>query len=347
MFLVLCQVVVGSVCNAPQLAPAKGETILEVCGCLGVEAQLFLVVVTQTQVLFLQTQIQQEVLAVATPVLEPFQVGVRLAEELQFHLLELTDTEDKVARCDLVAERLTDLSNAEGQLFPGGALDVGKVYEDALCRLRTQIQFRLGILCNALIGLEHQIELADVGEVRLAAVWAGDLLFPDVVHHLLVGPAGRIGAVKVLDEVVGTVSGLTGLAVHQRIGETAQVTGCHPCLRIHDNGGIQSHVIRGFLDELFPPCTLDVVFQLYAQRTVVPGVSQTAVNFRTRVYKATGLTEVYDLIHALLFVGQHFWYSPLLAVRRFPDAAGAFEFACCFQQWYLLYCSGKRRKCQG
>lgn len=74
VFLVLCQVVVGSVCNAPQLAPAKGETILEVCGCLGVEAQLFLVVVTQTQVLFLQTQIQQEVLAVATPVLEPFQV---------------------------------------------------------------------------------------------------------------------------------------------------------------------------------------------------------------------------------------------------------------------------------
>ena len=203
--------------------------------------------------------------------------------------------------------------HAEGQLFAGGALDVGEVDKDALCGLRTEVQLRLGVLGNTLIGLEHQVELADVGEVRLAAVRAGNLLFPNVVHHLLVAPAGRVGAVEVLDEVVGTVSGLAGLAVHERVREAAQMTGSHPCLRIHDDGSVQSHIIRGFLHELLPPGTLDVVLQLYTQRAVVPGVCQTAVNFRTRVYKAAGLTEVYDFIHALLFIGQHF--QILLAIE--------------------------------
>ena len=60
-----------------------------------------------------------------------FQIGVRLTEELQFHLLEFADAEDEVTRSDLVSERLTDLSHAERQLFAGGTLDIGKVYKDA------------------------------------------------------------------------------------------------------------------------------------------------------------------------------------------------------------------------
>ena len=46
----------------------------------------------------------QPVQAERFPVVEPFQVSVRFAEELQFHLFELSGTECKVTRCDLVTE---------------------------------------------------------------------------------------------------------------------------------------------------------------------------------------------------------------------------------------------------
>ena len=51
------------------------------------------------------------------PVLVPLLVGPGLDEELHLHLLELTGTEDEVARRDLVAERLADLRDAERRLL--------------------------------------------------------------------------------------------------------------------------------------------------------------------------------------------------------------------------------------
>ena len=51
------------------------------------------------------------------PVSKPLEVGAGFAEELAFHLLELADAEDEVARSYLVAESLADLAYAEGQLL--------------------------------------------------------------------------------------------------------------------------------------------------------------------------------------------------------------------------------------
>ena len=78
----LGKVVVGSVGNAPQLAPAEWEQVLKVGSRLGVEAKLLCGMVTQTQVLFFDVQAKQEVFAEASPVLEPLKVCARLAEEL-------------------------------------------------------------------------------------------------------------------------------------------------------------------------------------------------------------------------------------------------------------------------
>ena len=50
MFAVTGQVVVGTVCNAPQLAPAEWEQEFKVGGCFGVEGKFFWFVVTQTQI---------------------------------------------------------------------------------------------------------------------------------------------------------------------------------------------------------------------------------------------------------------------------------------------------------
>ena len=144
------------------------------------------IVVTQPQVFFLDAQIQQEVLAVASPILEPFEVGIRFAEKFQFHLFKFPNTEDEVTRCNFVSERFPDLTNAERNFFPSGSLDVCEVYKNTLSRFWTQIQFRLRVFCNALESLKHQVELPNVGEIRLTAVWTRNLLFPDVVHHFFI-----------------------------------------------------------------------------------------------------------------------------------------------------------------
>ena len=126
------QVVVGAVCNAPQLAPVgEREGVLDVGGGAAVEGKLGRLVVAQAQVFLLNAEAQQPVLAVVLPVGKPLQIGVGLAEELALHLLKLTGAEGEVARRDLVAERLADLADAEGQLAAGRALDVRKVDKDA------------------------------------------------------------------------------------------------------------------------------------------------------------------------------------------------------------------------
>ena len=79
-FLVTAQVVVSSVSNAPQFAPAvaEGELELDVGGSTGVEGQLSGIVITQPQAVFLDAQAQQPVLAEILPVGKPLQVGAEL-----------------------------------------------------------------------------------------------------------------------------------------------------------------------------------------------------------------------------------------------------------------------------
>ena len=213
----LSEVIVGSVRNAPQLAPAEGEEILKVGSSLGVEAKLLGRVVAKSQMLFLDAQTQQKVLAVASPVLKPLKVGAGLAEELKLHLLELSYTEDEVAGSDLVSERLAHLSDAEGNLFTGSSLDIVEVYENTLSGLGTEIKLSLGVLGNALEGLEHQIKLTDIGKVLLAALRANDIVLVDVFKHLFICPACYVCTVKILNELICTMTSLALLAVHKGV----------------------------------------------------------------------------------------------------------------------------------
>ena len=147
--------------------------------------------IPQTQILVLHVQVFQPLVAVVPPILEPLQIGIRLAEEFQLHLLELPDTENKVARRNLIAERLAHLAHAEGELAAGGALDVGEVHKNTLSGLGAEINLVGGILRNALMRLEHQVKFADVGKVGLSAARARDLLFPDIGHQILTGHANQ------------------------------------------------------------------------------------------------------------------------------------------------------------
>ena len=100
----LCKVVVGSVGNAPKLAPSEREEELKVGGSLGVEAKLFGIMVAESEVFFRHAEGEEPIAAERTPILEPFEVRTGLAEEFKLHLLELTNAEDEVAGGDLVTE---------------------------------------------------------------------------------------------------------------------------------------------------------------------------------------------------------------------------------------------------
>lgn len=242
-------------------------------------------------------------MAELSPVGEPLEVGAGLAEEFQLHLFELPDAEDEVAGRDFVAEGFAYLPDAEGHALSRGALHILEVDEDALRRFGAEIYGGSGVLRDALEGLEHEVELSDGGEVACAADGALDALFADVVLHLLVRPAcdGALLALlfhEVLDEVVRAVTGLAGLAVHEGVGEAADMARRLPDGGIHQNGAVDADIIRAFGDELFPPCRLDIVFERNAERTVVPGVGEPPVDFAAGEDEAAVFGKRDKLVHS-------------------------------------------------
>ena len=114
------------------------------------------------------------------------------------------------------------------------------------------------------------------------------------VEAVLLAPA--------LDDLVRPEPLLALLAVHEGIGEAPHVTGGHPHLGVHQNGGIQTHVVGVFLDELLPPGLLHVVLQLHTQGAVVPGVGQAAVDFAAGEDEPAALTQGHDFFHGLFVV---------------------------------------------
>ena len=302
----LGQVIVGPVRDAPQLAPSEGEQELNVRGRLGVEGELLGVVVAHAGLFGLEAEGHQPVPAEILPVFEPLEVGVGLAEELELHLLELTGAEGEVAGCDLIAERLTDLADAEGDLLPGCSLDIFEIDKNTLSSLGTQIDGRAGILGDTLEGLEHQVKLTDIGPVELAAGGAGDTELVDEAHHLICCPAVDAAVQShlllsrvALDQLVGAETGAAGLAVHERVGKACQMSAGDPGLGIHEDGAVYAHVLGGLGDKLLPPGLLDVVLELNAQISVIPGVGQTAVDLGTGIDESSVVAQGNDLFHCL------------------------------------------------
>ena len=321
----LRQVIIGTIRDTPKLAPAEREQELDIGRALRIEAKFLGSMVAETHLIFLDAERKQPVTAECSPVLEPLKVGAGLAEELKLHLLELTGTERKVTGRDLVTEALTDLADTERNLLTAGTLYVLEVYEDTLCGLRTEIYGVLRILGNALECLEHQVELTDVGEIVLAAGRARNVVVFDKCLHLFLGE--RIDRLRqrdaflcreILDQLVRAETLVALLTIHQRIAEAAEMAGRHPCLRVHEDCAVYADVVRILLDELLPPGLLNVVLQLHAEVTVVPGICQAAVDFGARIYKASRLRECYNFVHCL-FHSMHLFllcYFPILALKR-------------------------------
>ena len=89
------------------------------------------------------------------------------------------------------------------------------------------------------------------------------------------------------------------------------MAGGHPGLRIHQNGAVESDVGVAFLDELFPPGALDVVFELGPERAVVPCVGQAAVDFGAWEYIAAPLAQRHNFVHGLFGIFHHADLPPI------------------------------------
>ena len=89
------------------------------------------------------------------------------------------------------------------------------------------------------------------------------------------------------------------------------MTGCYPYLGIHQDSTVNTYVVGILLYKLLPPCSLDIVLELYAKRTEVPRIGKTAIDIGTGIYESSYLGKGYDLFHCLL--NRH---SPHLTPRR-------------------------------
>ena len=267
----LCQVVIRTICDTPKLAPSKWEQELNIGRCLTIERKLLFLVISYTHLSFFHAKRFQPINTELFPICKPLQIRIRLTEELKLHLLKLTCTECKVTRCDLVTERLSDLSNTKWDLLARCTLYILKVYKNTLCCLRTKIYGILRILSNALECLKHQVELTDLRKVLLATAWTANFFFFNIVFHLLVRPCintafycNAIFCHVVLDHLICTETLMTLFTIHQRIGEASQMTGCHPCLRIHQNRAVNTYIVRIFTNKFLPPSLLYIILKLNA-----------------------------------------------------------------------------------
>ncbi len=199
-----------------------------------------------------------------TPVGEPLHVGTGLHEELHFHLLELSRTEDEISGSDLVAKRLSDLGDSEWHFLPGRLLHVDEIHIRPLRRLGTQVDDGRGVFDRTHERLEHQVELS-----RLA-----DRPFRATNRALHVRRSRRA-----LDVVfVGAEPALARAALDERIGETADVAARFPHARVHQNGRVEPFDVVPSAHHVPPPPVLQVALELHAERPVVPHRAGAAIN---------------------------------------------------------------------
>lgn len=151
------------------------------------------------------------------------------------------------------------------------------------------------------MGGEQARELLGLGELALvAAVRAVD------VGQAVLGEAAVLGLVRLL-QVVGAEALVAGGALGQRVAERGDVTGGDPHLGGEDHRGVETDDLVTGGDHVAPPLALDVLLELDAQRSVVPGGALATVDLAARVDEATALAQADDAVdlvggHGALFI---------------------------------------------
>ena len=195
------------------------------------------------------------------------------------------------------------MSYTERNFTSRGTLNVKEVDENPLRGFGAEIKGAYRVFGYALKSFEHKIKLSYAGKIAVAADRAFDFVLGDVVFHLFVRPTGKIDFETVFcgvifDKIIGSVTGFAGFAIHKRVGKTAHVTACHPNVGVHQDSAVETYVIFVLLNELFPPSLFYIVFEFDAERTVVPGVCESAVNFASGEDETSVLAQRDEFVHS-------------------------------------------------
>ncbi len=241
------------------------------------------VVRAQAQVVGAQAELGVPAHPLGQPVLKPL-LGLGGGDEvLHLHLLELARAEDEVAGGDLVAEGLADLGDPEGRLLARELQHVLEVDEDPLRGLGAQVGGRARLLDGADRGLEHQVEVARLGQVALLG---------------LAGMLGGFAPALQVPEVVGAEALPAGAAVHQGVGEAGEVPGGLPHARVLQDRRVERHDVVALLQHRAPPLGLDVALQQHPVVAEVVGRAHPSVDLRGGEDEAAALAQRHDLVHA-------------------------------------------------
>ena len=314
---VLAQVEVAAVGDPLELRPADREQVLDVRRRRGVVRELLLRVLAQAQVVGADAEAGVPALALREPVLEPRAGLVRRDEVLHLHLLELARAKDEVAGGDLVAKGLADLGDPERRPAARELQHVLEVDEDPLGGLGAQVDGRGVVAHRPHVGLEHEVELARVGEVALVG---------------LAGPLRRLLAARGVLEVVGAEAQLAGAAVDERVGEALEVARRLPRARVLEDRRVERHDVVALADHRPPPLGLDVALEQDAVVAVVVGRAQPAVDLRRLEDEPAALAQRDDLVERDVVGG----------LRALLRASGlhAPEPSCSCRRGPLRYCRG-------
>src|SRR5581483_5704067 len=293
--------------DAFQFLPADGELVEDVYRALGVVRAIRLRHFVELQVLPFQPDLLDPPVQVILDPLLVHRFGVfRVDEVFDLHLLQFAHAENEVPGRDLVAEGLADLRDAEGQLAVRGVQDVLEVDEHALRGFGAQIGERIGVGDGADLRFEHHVEGTGFGQFALAL--AGMLL------GML--EAGRLA------QLVGAEATFAGLAVHERVYERLFMAGVFPDVAVHQDGRVYAFHVVALVDVVLPPEALEVVLEFDAERAVVEGSLQSAVDFTAGKDEAAPLAERHQLFHVLS--GHKCSQVPLLhEIVYFTPSAGA------------------------
>jgi hypothetical protein len=172
--------------------------------------------------------------------------------------------------------------STEGQLQAIGLLDVLEVHEHPLGGLGPEVDRGVLRRDGPEGRLEHQVELALLGEVLRAAARAE-------VAALGVG----------LRSVVGAEPGLALQAVDERVVEAVDVARGPPDRGVHDDGAVEPDHVLAAVDHGAPPLVHHVPLELDPERAVVVGRLEPAVDLARGEDEAAPLAQRDDLLHQL------------------------------------------------
>jgi len=299
---VAAQIEVAAVRHALEFAEValgeERERVLDVGGAARVVGSFGGLVLAQAESIARQAERHVPRDAAIAPVAVPVLRRFRCAEELDLHLLELARPEREVARRDLVAERLPDLADAERDLDARRGDDVLEVDEDALGGLRTQVRLGRRIEQRSEGRLEHQVELARLGEVAV---------------RMLAGMLTRLARALAVLHLVDAEAGLARLAVDEQVVEQVEVAARLPHLGMHDDRRVEpDHLVRRrrarrsarivmAAHHVAPPRLFDVSLQLDAQGAVVPEAADPAVDLARLKDEPAPFAQRNDLFHRRVF----------------------------------------------